>query len=124
MNAILLPHGFSSLSNEVLLKFILYGDKQLTTDSNKKLLEASLKFNQARSETRATRANIFIAKTLSNSIISTFLGHRKHKNLFLFGWCNLHNAGCIMQVAGCIMQVIIYGHRLCGRDNGPHPPRR
>ena len=45
---------------------------------------------EARSETRATRAtqatraNIFIAKTMSDSIISTFLGHRRHKNPLLF----------------------------------------
>ena len=41
----------------------------------------------ARSETRATRATrakIFIAKTMSDSIISTFLGHRRHKNPLLF----------------------------------------
>ena len=58
-----------------------------------KLFETPMRlqpFFLARSETRATRAtqatraNIFIAKTLSNSIISTFLGHRKHKNLLLF----------------------------------------
>ena len=47
VNAILLPHGFSSLSNEVLLKFILYGDERLTIDTNKKLLEATLKFIHA-----------------------------------------------------------------------------
>ena len=34
--------------------------------------------------TRATRPNIFITKTMSDSIISTFLGHRRHKNLLLF----------------------------------------
>ena len=40
---------------------------------------------RTRSETRAaraaraTRANILIAKTISDSIISTFLGHRRHK---------------------------------------------
>ena len=34
VNAILLPHGFSSLSNETLLKFILYGDERLTIDTN------------------------------------------------------------------------------------------
>ena len=42
---------------------------------------------RARSETRAaraTRAKIFIAKTMSDSIISTFLGHRRHKNPLLF----------------------------------------
>ena len=47
VNAILLPHGFSSLSNEVLLRFILYGDERLTIDTNKKLLEATLKFIHA-----------------------------------------------------------------------------
>ena len=47
VNAILLPHGFSSLSNEVLLRFILYGYKRLTIDTNKKLLEATLKFIHA-----------------------------------------------------------------------------
>ena len=33
VNEILLPHGFSSLSNEVLLRFILYGDERLTIDT-------------------------------------------------------------------------------------------
>ena len=45
------------------------------------------RLKMARSETRAaraTRANIFIAKTMSDSIISTFLGHRRHKNPLLF----------------------------------------
>ena len=46
-NAILLSHGFSSLSNEVLLKFILYGDERLIIDTNKKLLEATFKFIHA-----------------------------------------------------------------------------
>ena len=41
VNAILLPHGFSSLSNEVLLKFILHGGERLAIDTNKKLLEAT-----------------------------------------------------------------------------------
>ena len=44
VNAMLPPHGFASLSNEVLLKFILSGDERLTIDTNKKLLEAALKF--------------------------------------------------------------------------------
>ena len=46
VNAILLPRGFSSLSNEVLLKFILYGDERLTIDANKKLkfIHASERF--------------------------------------------------------------------------------
>ena len=44
VNAILLPHGFSPLSNETLLKFVLYGDERLTFDTNKKLLQATLKF--------------------------------------------------------------------------------
>ena len=39
---------------------------------------------RARSETRAARAKIFIAETMSDSIISTFLGHRRHKNPLLF----------------------------------------
>ena len=39
--------NFSSLSNEVLLKFIVYGDERLTIDNNKKLLEATLKFIHA-----------------------------------------------------------------------------
>ena len=47
VNAILLPHRFSSLSNEVLLKFILYSEECLTIDTNKKLLEATLKFIHA-----------------------------------------------------------------------------
>ena len=44
VSAILLPYGFSSLSNKVLLKYILYGDEILTFETNKKLLEATLKF--------------------------------------------------------------------------------
>ena len=47
VNAKLLPHGFSSLSNDVLLKFILFGDERLTIDTNEKLLEATLKFIHA-----------------------------------------------------------------------------
>ena len=47
VNVILLPRGFSSLSNEVLLKLILYGDERLAIDTNKKLLEATLKFIHA-----------------------------------------------------------------------------
>ena len=47
VDAILLPHGFSSLSNELLLKIILYGDQRLTTDVNKRLLEVTLKFIHA-----------------------------------------------------------------------------
>ena len=46
-NAILLAQGFPSLSNEVVLKFVLYGDERLTIDINKKLLEATLKFSHA-----------------------------------------------------------------------------
>ena len=40
----MLPRGFLSLSNEALLKFIFYGDEGLTIDTNKKLLEATLRF--------------------------------------------------------------------------------
>ena len=47
VNAILLPHGFSPLSNETLLKFILYGNERLTFDTNKKLLQATLQFIHA-----------------------------------------------------------------------------
>ena len=47
LNARLLPHGFSSVSNKVLLKFILYREKWLTIDTNKKLPEATLKFIHA-----------------------------------------------------------------------------
>ena len=47
VNAILFPSGFSSLPNEVLLKFILYGDKRFTIVSSKKLLEATQKFIHA-----------------------------------------------------------------------------
>ena len=35
VSALLLPYGFSSLSNEVLLKYMLYGDESLTFDTNK-----------------------------------------------------------------------------------------
>ena len=37
VNAILLPHGSPSCSNEVLLKFILYCDERLSINVNKKL---------------------------------------------------------------------------------------
>ena len=47
VNAMLLPYGFPSLSKEVLLKFILYGDERLTIDTNKRLLQAILEFIHA-----------------------------------------------------------------------------
>ena len=47
VNTIMLLHGFSSPSNEELLKFILHGDERLTIGVNKKLLEATLKFIHA-----------------------------------------------------------------------------
>ena len=39
--AILLLYGFSSLSNEVLLKDMLYDDRSFTFETNRKLLEVS-----------------------------------------------------------------------------------
>ena len=42
VNAILLPHGIIRLSNEELLKVILYGHEQLSVDSNTKILIATL----------------------------------------------------------------------------------
>ena len=44
VNAILLPHGLISLSNEELLKIILYGHEQLPFDSNAKILTATLRY--------------------------------------------------------------------------------
>ena len=47
VNAILRPHGLVNLSNENLLKIILYGHEKLSLDSNAKILEASLKYIHA-----------------------------------------------------------------------------
>ena len=47
VNAILLPHGMINLSNEELLKIILYGHEQLPFDSNAKILTATLEYIQA-----------------------------------------------------------------------------
>ena len=47
VNAILLPHGLIILSNEELLKIILYGHEQLSFDSNAKILTANLENIQA-----------------------------------------------------------------------------
>ena len=47
VSAILLPYGFSSFSNEVLLNYMLYGDENFTLETNRKLLEATLKLIQA-----------------------------------------------------------------------------
>ena len=44
INTILQPEGLSHLSNEVLLKIVLYGDERLTLISNTKILEATLKY--------------------------------------------------------------------------------
>ena len=44
VNAILLPHCLISLSNEELLKIILYGHEELPFDSNAKILTATLKY--------------------------------------------------------------------------------
>ena len=44
INTILQPQGLSHLSNEVLLKIVLYGDERLTLLSNTKILEATLKY--------------------------------------------------------------------------------
>ena len=44
VNAILLPHGIIRLSNEELLKIILYGHEQLSLDSNAKILRATVEF--------------------------------------------------------------------------------
>ena len=47
VNPILLPHGLINLSNEELLKIILYGHEQLPFDSNAKILTATLEYIQA-----------------------------------------------------------------------------
>ena len=43
VNAILLPHGLINLSNEELLKIILYGHEQLTFDSKAEILTGNTK---------------------------------------------------------------------------------
>ena len=47
VNAMLLPHGLISLSNEALLQVILYGHQQLSFDSNAKILQATLEYIHA-----------------------------------------------------------------------------
>ena len=47
VNAILRPHGLVNLSNENLLQIILYGHEKLPSDSNTKIIEATLKYIQA-----------------------------------------------------------------------------
>ena len=47
VNAMLLLHGLISLSNEELLKVILYSHEQLSFDSNVKILKAMLEYIQA-----------------------------------------------------------------------------
>ena len=47
VNAILLPYGLINLSNEELLKIILYGHEQLSFDSNAKILTAILEYIKA-----------------------------------------------------------------------------
>ena len=47
VNAILLPHGLINLSNEDLLKIIIYGHEELPLESNSKILAARLKYIQA-----------------------------------------------------------------------------
>ena len=47
VKVILLSHGLISLSNEELLKVILYGHEQLPFDSNAQILTATLKYIQA-----------------------------------------------------------------------------
>ena len=44
VNAIVLHHGLINLSNEELLKIILYGHEQLSLDSNAKILTATLEY--------------------------------------------------------------------------------
>ena len=46
VNVILLPHGLINLSNEELLRIILYGHEQLSLDSNAKTLTAALGYVQ------------------------------------------------------------------------------
>ena len=43
-NAILLPHGTIRVSNEELLKVILYGHEQLSFNSNAEILRATLEY--------------------------------------------------------------------------------
>ena len=47
VNTILLPRGLINLSNQELLKILLYGHEQLSFDSNSKILTATLKYIQA-----------------------------------------------------------------------------
>ena len=44
VNAIVLPYDIICLSNEELLKVILYGHEQLCFDSNAKILRATLEY--------------------------------------------------------------------------------
>ena len=44
INSILEPQGLSNLSNEVLLKVLLYGDERLPPKSNTMVLVATIKF--------------------------------------------------------------------------------
>ena len=47
INALLSPSDFSSLSNELLVEHILYGDGNVRPDINKGLKEATIKFIHA-----------------------------------------------------------------------------
>ncbi len=47
VNAISLPHGFINLSNDELLKRIIYGHEQLPFDSSAKILTATIEYVQA-----------------------------------------------------------------------------
>ena len=44
VNRILLLHGLINLSNEELLRIILYGHEQLSLDSNANILTATLEY--------------------------------------------------------------------------------
>ena len=40
---------------------------------------------------------------LKNDLAVPLMGTVTHQKAFSYGWCNLHNAGCIMQVAGHVL---------------------
>ena len=44
VDAVLRPHGLANLSNKTLLQIILYGHEELSSESNSKILEATLKY--------------------------------------------------------------------------------
>ena len=73
VSAILLPYGFSSLSNEVLLKYLLYDDESLAFDTNKKLPRQSL--NSFKPLTAFKRFHCLLSYTLAPILTSCLVNH-------------------------------------------------